>query len=771
MTEKILMPCVPLRGLSVFPKTILHFDIGREKSIKALEAAMSQDKLLFLTSQKDENILLPTEDDYYKAGTVVKVKQMLKIQGDAIRVMVEGQYRAVLSRIENEDPYILAEIEEAEIIPADAEAVETKALMRSVQFAFEEYMGLAGNIKEEIYELIMSITEPDIFADTVAMQLDLKLSAKQEILEELDVKKRLELVDKFVMEENQVLALERAISEKVQESVKQNQKEYILREQMKAIQDELGFGEEAASEAARWLEELEKLKLDPKIEDKVKKEISKFTKMIPTSADSAVIRNYVETILALPWKKSAKTNSDLKKAEKILNEDHYGLDKVKERILEYLAVIHLSKGIKGPIICLVGPPGVGKTSIARSIARATGRDFVRMSLGGVRDEAEIRGHRRTYIGAIPGRIISSIKDAGTNNPVFLFDEVDKIGADFKGDPASALLEVLDPEQNKEFTDHFLEVPFDLSKVMFITTANSTSTIPRPLLDRMEVIQVMGYTEEEKVKIAEKYLVPKQMKAHGLKPKNFFISEKTLRDVINYYTRESGVRNLEREIGSLCRKVARKIVSKKGDSFRITTASLENYLGKKKFHYDVVEGESEVGVTTGMAWTQVGGDTLFIETAVVPGNGKIQLTGQLGDVMQESAKAAITYIRSIAAEYGIAEDFYKKYDLHVHVPEGAVPKDGPSAGVTMFTSVISALTDKPVRKDVAMTGEITLRGKVLPVGGIKEKVLAAHRAGIKTILLPRENEADIEDIPLNVRKLLKFVLLDHAKEALQYALAE
>ena len=771
MTEKILMPCVPLRGLSVFPKTILHFDIGREKSIKALEAAMSQDKLLFLTSQKDENILLPTEDDYYKVGTVVKVKQMLKIQGDAIRVMVEGQYRAVLSRIENEDPYILAEIEEAEIIPADAEAVETKALMRSVQFAFEEYMGLAGNIKEEIYELIMSITEPDIFADTVAMQLDLKLSAKQEILEELDVKKRLELVDKFVMEENQVLALERAISEKVQESVKQNQKEYILREQMKAIQDELGFGEEAASEAARWLEELEKLKLDPKIEDKVKKEISKFTKMIPTSADSAVIRNYVETILALPWKKSAKTNSDLKKAEKILNEDHYGLDKVKERILEYLAVIHLSKGIKGPIICLVGPPGVGKTSIARSIARATGRDFVRMSLGGVRDEAEIRGHRRTYIGAIPGRIISSIKDAGTNNPVFLFDEVDKIGADFKGDPASALLEVLDPEQNKEFTDHFLEVPFDLSKVMFITTANSTSTIPRPLLDRMEVIQVMGYTEEEKVKIAEKYLVPKQMKAHGLKPKNFFISEKTLRDVINYYTRESGVRNLEREIGSLCRKVARKIVSKKGDSFRITTASLENYLGKKKFHYDVVEGESEVGVTTGMAWTQVGGDTLFIETAVVPGNGKIQLTGQLGDVMQESAKAAITYIRSIAAEYGIAEDFYKKYDLHVHVPEGAVPKDGPSAGVTMFTSVISALTNKPVRKDVAMTGEITLRGKVLPVGGIKEKVLAAHRAGIKTILLPRENEADIEDIPLNVRKLLKFVLLDHAKEALQYAFAE
>ena len=434
-------------------------------------------------------------------------------------------------------------------------------------------------------------------------------------------------------------------------------------------------------------------------------------------------------------------------------------------------MVHLSKAIKGPIICLVGPPGVGKTSIARSIARATGREFVRMSLGGVRDEAEIRGHRRTYIGAIPGRIITSIKDAGTNNPVFLFDEVDKIGADFKGDPASALLEVLDPEQNKDFTDHFLDLPFDLSKVMFITTANSVETIPRPLLDRMEVIEVSGYTEEEKVKIAQQYLIPKQVKAHGLKPKNFSITEKALRDLINYYTRESGVRNLKREIGSLCRKVARKIVTKKGTGFRISPASLEKYLGKKKYRYDIVEGESEIGVVTGMAWTQVGGDTLFIETALVPGSGKIQLTGQLGDVMQESAKAAITYIRSIAADYNIEEEFYKKYDLHVHVPEGAVPKDGPSAGVTMFTSVMSALTDTPVRKDVAMTGEITLRGKVLPVGGIKEKVLAAHRAGIKTILLPRENEADIEDIPQAVRKQLEFILLDRAASALEYAFAE
>ena len=768
MTQRLIMPCVPLRGLSVFPRTILHFDIGREKSVKALENAMATDKMLFLTSQKDDNILLPTPEDYYWVGTVVRIKQMLKVQGDAVRVLVEGQYRARISSIVTEQPFVLCEIEEMDIIPADPDEPETEAMMRSVLDAFDEYISLQPNIKDEIYDLICSIEEPDIFADTLAMQLNLKISTKQELLAEADVKKRLTGLNRILLEENQILRLERDISEKVQESVKQNQKEYILREQMKVIQDELGYGEEAANEAARWTEELEALGLPEKIEDKVKKEISKFTKMIPTSADSGVIRNYVETILSLPWKKSQKTNSDLKKAEKILSEDHYGMEKVKDRILEYLAVIHLNKAIKGPIICLVGPPGVGKTSIARSIARATGRDFVRMSLGGVRDEAEIRGHRRTYIGAIPGRIISLIKDAGSDNPVFLFDEVDKIGADFKGDPASALLEVLDPEQNKEFTDHFLEVPFDLSKVMFITTANSVDTIPRPLLDRMEVIEVSGYTEEEKVKIAQQYLIPKQLKAHGLKPKNFSISEKTLRDLINYYTRESGVRNLEREIGSLCRKVARKIVSKKGTSFKITPVGLEKYLGKKRFRYDIAQGQSEVGVTTGMAWTQVGGDTLYIETALVPGKGKIQLTGQLGDVMQESAQAAITYIRSIASEHGI-EDFHEKYDLHVHVPEGAVPKDGPSAGVTMFTSVMSALTQTPVRKDVAMTGEITLRGKILPVGGIKEKVLAAHRAGIKTILLPADNEADIDDIPQSVRKELNFVLIKNAEEALKYAM--
>lgn len=770
MTERIMVPCIPLRGLTVFPRTVLHFDIGREKSVKALESAMAGDKLLFLAPQRDENVLIPTQDDFYRIGTVVKVKQMLKIQGDAVRVLVDGQYRAVINEIISDEPFYFVEVEPAEIIAADPEDLEIQAMMRSVLYAFDEYIELMS-IKEEIYDIASNINEPDVFCDTIAMQLNVKIAKKQEVIEAFDVKERLGVLNRIILEENQILRIEQDINEKVQDSIKKNQKEYFLHEQMKAIQDELGFGEEAQAEASRWLEELTKLDLGEKITDKVTREISKFTKMAGNSADASVIRNYVETIIGLPWHTASRTNSDLKKAERILNEDHYGMDKVKERILEYLAVVHLNKAIKGPIICLVGPPGVGKTSIARSIARATGREFTRMSLGGVRDEAEIRGHRRTYIGAIPGRIITNIKDCGTNNPVFLFDEVDKIGADFKGDPADALLEVLDPEQNKDFTDHFLDIPFDLSRVMFITTANTTETIPRPLLDRMEIIEVSGYTEEEKVNIAKNYLIAKQLKANGLKPKNIAISEKAIRDIINHYTRESGVRNLEREIGNLCRKVAKKIVLKKGTSFRITPGTLEGYLGKKRFHYDLAEGEPEIGNVTGMAWTQVGGDTLFIETQVVPGTGKIQLTGKLGEVMQESAQAAITYIRSIAEEYDLDKEFYKNSDIHVHVPEGAVPKDGPSAGVTMFTSVISALSGKRVRRDVAMTGEITLRGKVLPVGGIKEKVLAAYRAGIRTILLPEENKPDIDDIPLNIRKQINFVLLDSAKEALEYAFAE
>ena len=769
MAERMVMPCVPLRGLSVFPHTILHFDIGRGKSVKALEAAMTADKQLFLTSQKDENILIPTPEDYYAVGTVVKIKQMLKIQGDAVRVLVEGQYRAVMSGIATEEPYIMAEITEAEIVPADPQEIEVQALMRSVLYAFDDYMELNPGIKDEVYELISAIEEPDIFADTVAMQMDSKVTAKQEVLEAFDVKQRLEIVDRQILEENQILAMERDISERVQEAVKQNQKEYILREQMKVIQDELGYGEEAASEAERWNEQLEKLKLDVKIEEKVKREIAKFTKMAPSSAESGVIRNYVETILELPWNKSSRTNADLKKAERILNEDHYGLEKVKERILEYLAVIHLNKAIKGPIICLVGPPGVGKTSIARSIARATGREFVRMSLGGVRDEAEIRGHRRTYIGAIPGRIITSIKDAGKDNPVFLFDEVDKIGADFKGDPASALLEVLDPEQNKEFTDHFLDIPFDLSKVMFITTANSTEIIPRPLLDRMEVISVPGYTEEEKVKIAQQYLIPKQLRAHGLKPKNFLISEKAIHELINDYTRESGVRLLERQLGKVCRKTAMRLVDGGEKRVNVTPDSLRELLGVVRYQDGVHSTRNQVGVVNGLAWTEVGGEILEVEAGVMEGSGKLELTGNLGTVMQESVRAALTCLRSRCGELDIEKDFYKTRDIHVHFPEGAVPKDGPSAGIAITTAMLSALTGRKVRGDVAMTGEVTLRGRVLPIGGLKEKTMAALRSGIRTVILPKDNVKDLEEIDQTVRTALHFVPVESVDQVFAAAL--
>ncbi len=768
-----ILPCVPLRGVTIFPNTVVHFDIGREKSIRALEKAMATNKYMFVTTQMDENILIPTEEDYYKFGTVVKIKQMLKIQGDVVRVLVEGVCRANLDEIIVEEPYIsvsVSRIEEIEILDEDME-LELKAAIRLAADSFADYATLTGIIPDDMVEKILSTKMPGALADRIAHELSITIPQKQSLLEAVDLNNRYDVLNHILAEENEIAIIERDLSEKVKISINQNQKEYILREKMKAIQEELGVNEDSGAEAAEWMEKLEKLKLEEKTAEKVRKEISKFTKMNPSSPESAVIRNYVETIISLPWNKSSKVNVDLKKAEKILNSDHYGLDQVKERILEYLAVIHLSKNIKGPIICLVGPPGVGKTSIAKSIARASGREFVRMSLGGVRDEAEIRGHRRTYIGSIPGRVISSLKDAGTNNPVFLFDEVDKIGADFKGDPASALLEVLDPEQNKDFTDHFLEVPFDLSKVMFITTANSTDTIPRPLLDRMEIIQVSGYTEEEKVKIAQRYLVPKKVKEHGLKKSSFKISEKAIRDLINYYTRESGVRNLEREIANLCRKVARKIVSHDSKSYSITQSNLEKYLGKKRFRYDIVQGENEIGVTTGLAWTIVGGDTLSIETTLVLGSGKLVLTGQLGDVMQESAKAGISYIRSVANTLGIEEDFYKKYDLHVHVPEGATPKDGPSAGVTMCTAIISTLTQTPVRKDVAMTGEITLRGKILPVGGIREKVLAAHRAGIKKILLPKDNEPDIDEIPSSVRKQLEFVLLETVSDALDHALVK
>lgn len=769
--DEMQLPMIPLRGLSVFPNMVLHFDIGREKSINALEKAMVTNQHIFLASQKDDGTDLPTPEDFYHVGTVGKIKQMLKLPGDSIRVLVEGVCRGAIEDVMFEVPYFKCRIRKIEEPEYPADDAEAEALMRTVLSSFDEYINLNRNLAAEIFASVVTIEDPGRMADMIASHLEIKLEDKQRLLETIDPKERLETLNTMLTKEIEILNIEQDISSKVKSQINKNQREYYLREQMRAIQEELGVSEDVEDEVAGFTEQLEKLDLEEKTKEKVEKEISRFSKMQPSSAEATVSRNYIETILGLPWNTESEDNIDLNKAEEILNEDHYGLDKVKERVLEYLAVMQLSKGLKGPILCLVGPPGVGKTSIARSIARSIGREFVRMSLGGVRDEAEIRGHRRTYIGAIPGRIIGSIKDCGTKNPVFLLDEVDKIGADYKGDPASALLEVLDPEQNKDFTDHYLEVPFDLSKVMFITTANTTSTIPRPLLDRMEVLEVSGYTEEDKLQIAEKYLVPKQVKENGLTKSNISFTETGLRTLINYYTRESGVRNLEREIGNLCRKVAKNVVCGDTKKVSITGKKVQELLGKKRFRFDIIKGETEVGVTTGLAWTVVGGDTLFIETTAVPGNGKLVLTGQMGDVMQESAKAGLSYIRSVSKKLKIDEDFYKKYDLHVHIPEGAIPKDGPSAGVTMCTAIISTLTGIPVRKDIAMTGEITLRGKVLSVGGIREKVMAAHRAGIRKVLLPAENDVDIQDIPEVVRNDMEFVLLRNVDDALKEVLVK
>lgn len=765
-------PMIPLRGLSIFPHMVLHFDIGREKSINALEQAMIRDQYVFLASQKDENTDLPTADDFYHVGTVAKVKQMLKLPGDTIRVLVEGVARGKIIEMIQDDPYFECEVDEdIEQDTAEEDQEREEALIRMTLAAFEEYAALSEKTPKEVFHSVAGIQRGGALADAIAGHMKLSVEDNQKVLEALEPCERLETVYTLLVREIEIMGIELDINRKVKEQMSQNQREYYLKEQMRAIQGELGFDDDLDDEIIKWHEQMDELELPADICEKLEKEINRLNRMQPTSAEAGVIRTYIETILALPWNKLSEEHIDLKEAEKILDEDHYGLEKVKERVLEYLAVVELSHEIKGPIICLVGPPGTGKTSIAKSIARATGREFVRMSLGGVRDEAEIRGHRRTYIGAIPGRVINSIKDAGTRNPLFLFDEVDKLGSDFKGDPSSALLEVLDPEQNKDFTDHYLEVPFDLSKVMFITTANSLNTIPGPLLDRMEVIEVTGYTEEEKLQIAKKYLIPKKTKEHGLEKSQFKMTDKAIRDLINYYTRESGVRNLEREIANLVRKVARKVVTDGIEGYKVGPKDLEELLGKKRYRYDKISGKSVVGVVTGLAWTVVGGDTLFIETSAVPGTGKLQLTGQLGDVMQESARTGISYIRSVAHKHDIDENFYKEKDIHIHVPEGAVPKDGPSAGVTMCVAMISTLTGIPVRKDVAMTGEVTLRGNVLPVGGIKEKVLAAHRAGVRTVLLPFENERDIDEIPENVREQMNFVLIKNVDEALKEALVK
>ncbi|MBR4150230.1 MAG: endopeptidase La [Firmicutes bacterium] len=762
------MPMIALRGLTVFPDMVIHFDVGREKSILALERAMMLDQTVFLVPQKDVDIELPVPDDIYTVGTVAKIRQMLKLPGDSIRVLIDGKYRARIQTVVQETPYFLAAVEPVECTEA-AKTPDVQAKMRMARSLFGEYVEAHPNFSSDALDGLDAIDAAGRLADVIASNMDLKTSELQQVMEEADSEARLDLVIEFLGRETEILRIENAISSKVKAGIDKSQREYYLREQMKVIQEELGSEDSPVSEVAEWRRLMEKLTLPEVVARKLEKEIDHMSKIPSSSPDASVIRNYVEWILDLPWNESSEDNLDLNSAEKILDEDHYGLEKVKERIVEYLAVRQLAGSNKGSILCLVGPPGVGKTSIARSVARAMGREFVHMSLGGVRDEAEIRGHRRTYIGAIPGRVISVIKECGKNNPLFLFDEVDKISRDITGDPASALLEVLDPEQNKEFVDHYLEVPFDLSNVLFLTTANTTETIPGPLLDRMEVISLSGYTKEEKFNIAKKYLVPKQIKANGLTSKQITIRNAAINELIDYYTRESGVRNLEKEIANLCRKTAKRIVEGSAEKLSIGAKEVGEMLGKRRFHFDKLLGKSEIGVATGLAWTQVGGETLFIETAILPGTGRLELTGQLGDVMQESAKAAISFIRSKASQYGIQESFYKDKDIHIHIPEGAVPKDGPSAGVTMCTSVLSALTGRRVRKDVAMTGEISLRGNILPVGGIKEKVLAAHRMGISTILLPKDNKPDLDELPEQVRNDIRFVLISKADDALKEAL--
>ncbi|HZK37387.1 MAG TPA: endopeptidase La [Clostridia bacterium] len=762
------LPLIPLRGITVFPYMIMHFDIGREASINALEEAMVNDQLIFLASQKKAEINEPTPDDFYKVGTVSKIKQMLKLPGDTIRILVEGISRAKIANILQEDPHFVVEVIEQVDQMEITKDIETDALMRSVINAFTEYIEVDNKISPEILLNISEIDMPGRLADTIASNIILNPDKRQEVLEAFDPKLRLETLYRILLEEIQILEIEQKINERVKKQINKVQKEYYLREQLKAIQKELGEDENIVEEVDEYRQELKKLKLSKELNEKIEREINRLSKLAPSSAETGVIRNYIDWALNLPWNKETKDTLDIKKSARILDEDHYGLEKVKERILEYLAIRQLSKTMKGPILCLVGPPGVGKTSVAKSIARSLDRKFARMSLGGVRDEAEIRGHRRTYVGAIPGRIITSIRQVKSKNPVFLFDEVDKLASDFRGDPASALLEVLDPEQNHDFTDHYLEFPFSLSKVMFITTANNVDTIPKPLLDRMEVIRIAGYTEEEKLKIAEIHLLPKQIREHGLKEENLKVSKKAIRDIINYYTREAGVRNLERQLANLCRKTAKRLVGEKITSVNITPGNLKRYLGNPIYRYEMANAKDEVGIVRGLAWTPVGGDTLSVEVTPMQGDGELVLTGQLGDVMKESAKAGISYIRSKVDDLKINPDFHKDMDIHIHIPEGAIPKDGPSAGVAMATAVISALTGTPVYKDVAMTGEITLRGRILPIGGVKEKVLAANRAGIKKVILPVDNEKDIEDIPENVKRKLEFVFAEHMDDVLKHA---
>ncbi|HUF85812.1 MAG TPA: endopeptidase La [Thermohalobaculum sp.] len=769
MTDKgtISHPVLPLRDIVVFPHMIVPLFVGREKSVRALEQVMKDDRQILLASQKDAAKDDPGPDDIYRVGTLANVLQLLKLPDGTVKVLVEGRARARITDFLPNEAYFEAAAEE---VPESAgERATVLALARSVTEQFERYVKLNKNVPEEVLANVADIEEPSKLADTIAGHLGVKLAERQKLLEEPGVAERLEKLLELVQGEIAVLHVEKKIKSRVKNQMERTQREYYLNEQMKAIQRELGEGEDGRDEAAEYEERINETRLSREAREKALAELKKLRQMSPMSAESTVVRNYLDWLLSVPWGKKSRVKKDLGKAQEILDTDHYGLEKVKERILEYLAVQQRSSKLKGPILCFVGPPGVGKTSLGQSVARATGREFIRISLGGVRDEAEIRGHRRTYIGSMPGKVIQAMKKAKTTNPLFLLDEVDKLGHDFRGDPASALLEVLDPEQNSTFMDHYLEVEYDLSNVMFITTAN-TYSIPEPLLDRMEIIPLPGYTEDEKMEIAKRHLLPKQMKAHGLKKGEFSVNDAALTELIRRYTREAGVRNLERELAKLCRKVVTEIVRGEHASVEVTPDSLEHYLGVHRFRHGLAEEEDQIGVSTGLAYTSVGGDLLHIEALKLPGKGRMKTTGKLGEVMKESIDAAASYVRAKAPEFGVKPPVFEKIDIHVHVPEGATPKDGPSAGVAMVTSIVSVLTQIPVRRDVAMTGEITLRGNVLPVGGLKEKLLAALRGGVKTVLIPKENVKDLRDIPENVKSGLEIIPAETVSEVLKVALA-